>query len=156
MRAPESFPSAAFGRTKAGALSISVDPTIISEPHVGFTIKFTKVSAKPFRRDNKVVSQVGDYLRACGFNGVLGNEQQIADAVETTVGAVYQAKIDWRAYNTKTGFQLQGMERFPKLTDGTGYQSWIEDPTPGAVDENGAKYKVRANIVVDRFLPQGE
>jgi hypothetical protein len=45
------------------------------------------------------------------------------------------------------------MERFPKLADGS-YQSWVEDPT--LKDENGNPVKVRANIIVDRFIPQGE
>lgn len=153
LRAPESFPPAAFTRTKAGALSIQIDPTIVGPTHEGFTVRFTKVSAKPFKRDGQTVSQVGDYLRAVGFKGTLSNEQEIADAAELTSGAVYEAKLDWRAYNSKTGFSLQGMERFPKLQDGT-YQSWVEDPT--AKDENGNAVKVRANLIVDRFIPSGE
>lgn len=152
LRAPDSFPPAAFGRTKAGALSISIDPTIVGGPHDGFTIKFTKVSAKPFLRDGKYVSQVGDYLRSCGFKGILSDEQSIADAVEQTAGSLYQAKIDWRAYS-KSGFSIQGMERFPKNPDGT-YQSWVEDPT--LKDENGNPVKVRANLIVDRFIPASE
>jgi hypothetical protein len=152
LRAPESFPAAAFTRTKAGALSIQIDPTIVGPTNEGFTVRFTKVSAKPFKRDGVTVSQVGDYLRSCGFSGVLADEQSIADAVEATAGAIYEAKLDWRAYS-KSGFSLQGMERFPKLADGS-YQSWVEDPT--LKDENGNPVKVRANIIVDRFIPQGE
>lgn len=149
LRAPDSFPPAAFGRTKGGSLSIQIDPTIVGPSHEGFTVRFTKVSAKAFQRDGKFVSQVGDYLRACGFKGTLRNEQEIADAVEATAGVLYQAKIDWRAYS-KSGFSLQGMERFPKNADGT-YQSWVEDPT--LKDENGNPVKVRANIIIDRFVP---
>lgn len=152
LRTPESFPSAAFSRTKAGALSVQIDPTIIGPTNEGFTIKYTKVSAKPFQRDGKYVSQVGDYLRSCGFKGTIKDEQEIGDAVEATAGAVYEAKIDWRAYS-KSGFSLQGMERFPKNPDGT-YQSWVEDPT--LKDENGNPVKVRANLVIDRFIPAGE
>jgi hypothetical protein len=153
LRAPESFPPAAFTRTKAGALSIQIDPTIVGPTHEGFTVRFTKISAKPFQRDGKTVSQVGDYLRSVGFKGVLADEQSIADAVEASIGSLYEAKLDWRAYNSKTGFSLQGMERFPKNADGT-YQSWVEDPT--AKDENGNPVKVRANLIVDRFIPSGE
>ena len=155
LRAPESFPSAAFGRTKAGALSIQIDPTIVGPTNEGFTLRFTKISAKAFERAGLKVSQVGDYLRAVGVKGVIRSEQDAADLVEKTAGQVFEAKLDWRAYNTKTGFQLQGMERFPRLPDGT-YQSWVEDPTPGAVDENGNKMRVRANLIIDRFIPQGE
>jgi hypothetical protein len=153
LQAPDTFPAAAFTRTKAGALSIQIDPTIVGPTHEGLTVRFVKVSAKPFQRDGKTVSQVGDYLRACGFKGVLTDEQAIADAVESTASAIYQAKLDWRAYNSKTGFSLQGMERFPKLADGT-YQSWVEDPT--AKDENGNPVKVRANLIIDRFVPASE
>jgi hypothetical protein len=152
VQAPDSFPAAAFSRTKAGSLQIQIDPTIVGPTNEGFTVRFTKVSAKPFKRDGVTVSQVGDYLRSCGFSGVLADEQSIADAVEATAGAIYEAKLDWRAYS-KSGFSLQGMERFPKLADGS-YQSWVEDPT--LKDENGNPVKVRANIIVDRFIPQGE
>lgn len=149
LRAPDSFPEAAFGRTKAGSLSIAIDPTIVGPTNEGLTVRFSKVSAKPFKRDGQTVSQVGDYLRACGFKGTLSNEQEIADAVEATAGTIYTAKLDWRAYS-KSGFSLQGMERFPKLPDGT-YQSWVEDPT--MKDENGNAVRVRANLVIDRFVP---
>jgi hypothetical protein len=156
LRAPDTFPDAAFGRTKAGALSVSVDPTISGPSNEGFTIKFVKISAKSFMRDGKRVSQVGDYLRACGVTGVIRSEQDIADLVEQTAGKIYEGKLVWRAYNTKTQWSLQGMNRFPKLADGT-HQSWIDDPTPGAVDpETGKAFKVRANLVVDRFIPLGE
>lgn len=152
LRAPESFPAAAFGRTKGGALSIQIDPTIVGPTNEGFTVRFIKVSAKSFNRDGKIVSQLGDYLRACGVGGVIRSEQDAADLVEKTAGTVYEAKLVWRAYNTKTSFTLQGMTRFPRNADGS-YQSWVEDPTPGAVDENGNPWKVRANLVVDRFIP---
>lgn len=152
LRAPDSFPAAAFGVTKAGALSVQVDPTIVGPAHEGFNIRFTKVSAKPFPRDGKWVSQAGDYLRAFGYSGTLSDAQQIADAIETTAGQTFEAKLDWRVYS-KSGFTLQGMEKFPKLADGT-YQSWVEDPIEK--DENGAPKKLRANIIVDRYIPQGE
>jgi hypothetical protein len=152
LRAPESFPPAAFGRTKAGALSIQIDPTIVGPTHEGFTVRFIKISAKPFQRDGKTVSQVGDYLRSVGFVGVLADEQSIADAVEASSGAIYEAVLDWRAYY-KDGFSLQGMQRFPKNADGT-YQSWVEHPT--AKDEKGSPVRVRANLMIDRFIPQGE
>lgn len=117
-----------------------------------------KVSAKPFKRDNVTVSQVGDYLRACGFRGTLQDEQAIADAVESTAGVVYECKLDWRAYNKRTQWSIEGMERFPKLADGS-YQSWIIDPSEiGKTDENGRPLRVLANLVVPfgGFIPQGE
>lgn len=156
LRAPDSFPQAAFGRTKAGALSIQIDPTITGPTNDGFTVRFTKVSAKPFQRDGKTVSQLGDMLKSVGITGVIRSEQDAADLVEQTAGMSYEANLDWRAYNGKTGWSLQGMQRFPKQADGT-YQSWVEDPTPGAVDpETGKAYRVRANVIVDRYIPLGK
>lgn len=161
LRAPESFPQAAFGRTKNGDLSIQIDPTIVGPTNEGYTIRFQKVSAKTFDRDGKPASQVADYLRACGWRGRITDPQSIADAVESTAGTTYQAKLDWRAYNKRTGFSLQGMERFPKLADGS-YQSYVIDPMEvdtkasaeagrqvGKKDpETGKELRVYANIEI--------
>jgi len=155
-RAPDSFPDAAFGRTKNGDLSVQIDPTIVGPTNEGFTVKYTKVSAKTFYRDGKPVSQAGDYLRATGVTGVVRNEADLANLIEQTAGRLYDAKLDWRGFNKHTGFEIKGMERFPKNADGS-YQSWVEDPTPGAVDpETGKAWRVRANLVIDRFIPVGE
>lgn len=167
LRAPDSFPTASFGRTKAGALSIQVDPTIVGGDHDGFQIRFVKVSGKQFDRGGQKVSQIGDYLRATGFKGTLKDEQAQADAVESTAGAVYEAKLEWRAYNGKTGFSLEGMTRFPKLTEGEGYQSWVSDPNDYETDSDTGEVKldakgnkvnkrVRANLIVAMggFIPK--
>lgn len=153
LSAPASFPPAAFTRTKAGSLQIQIDPTIVGPTNEGTTVRFVKVSAKTFERSGVKVSIVGDYLRACGFQGPLNNEQQIADAVESTAGVVYEAKLDWRAYSPNVS--LEGMERFPKLPDGS-HQSWIDDPI--AKDENGKPKRVFANLTIPfgGFIPQGE
>jgi hypothetical protein len=154
VQAPSSFPAAAFGRTKkTGALSAQVDPTIVGPTNAGFTIRFTKVSATTFKRNGQTVSQVGDYLRACGFNGTLSNEQEIADAVESTAGATYDVKLDWRVYNSRTGFQLEGMERFPKNADGS-HQPWVNDPVE-TNPETGEPVRLRANVVVTEYIPVG-
>lgn len=155
VQSPDSFPTAAFGRTKAGALSIQIDPTILGPTNEGFTIRYVKISGKQFDRSGQKVSQIGDYLRAVGFKGTLRDEQAQADAVESTAGAVYEVKLDWRAYNSKTGFSLEGMSRFPKLADGSGYQSWVEDH--GDIDEEtGNPKRVRANLIVtmNGFVPK--
>jgi len=153
LRTTENFPPASFGRTKAGALAVQIDPTIVGPTNENFTVRFVKVSAKQFERNGQRVSQLGDYLRAVGFRGTLKDEQAQADAVESTAGAIFEALIDWRAYNKDTGFSLEGMTRFPKLEDGT-YQSWVADPV--AKDENGNPVKVRANLNVQKYLPKTE
>lgn len=148
LQAPESFPQDAFGTTKAGHLSVRIDPTIVGPINEGFQLKFQSVSAKPFERRGQTVSQAGDYLAACGFRGTLKTAQQIADAIESTAGATYRANLDWRAYSN-TGVDIEGMEKFPKLADGS-YQSWVEDPV--AKDDNGNPVKVRARLYIRNFI----
>ncbi len=155
LQAPDTFPSAAYSRTNAGFLSVQIDPTIVGPTGQGMKLRFIKVSAKSFKRSGTTVSQVGDYLRACGFRGKLDDEQKIADAVEATAGQIYQARIDWRAYNKSTGFSLEGMERFPSDGKG-GHLPFVEDPT--AVDpETGKPVRLRANLVIpmNGFIPAG-
>jgi hypothetical protein len=150
VQAPSEFPQAAFGRTQAGSLSIQVDPTILGPTNEGYTLRFTKVSAKTFKRSGVTVSQVGDYLRATGFRGKLPTEQDQADAVEQTANSTYQVDVDWRAYNKSTKFSLEGMERFPSDGNG-GHLPWCEDPNEK--DEQGNPVRLRANLNVVRFIP---
>lgn len=153
LKAPDSFPQAAFTRTKAGALQIQIDPTILGGEFDGFQVRFVKVSAKQFDRSGQKVSQLGDYLRACGFRGVLRNEQEQADAVESTAGTVYEANLEWRGYNKNTGYSLEGMKKFPRNADGS-YQSWTPDPVE--TDEKGDKKRVLANLIVafNGYIPK--
>lgn len=155
LRAPDSFPASSFSRTKAGALQVQIDPTIVGPTNEGYTVRFVKVSAKVFERGGKKVSQVGDYLAAVGFRGTIRDEQELADAIEASAGRIYQAKLDWRAYNKRTGFSLEGMTRFPKLADGT-YQSWVIDPAEvGKTDDEGRQLRVFANLTIpfNGFIP---
>ena len=161
VRAPESFPSAAFGTTKAGYLSAQVDPTIVGPTSEGYTLRFTKVSAKTFKRGGINVSQLGDYLRATGRrNQVGGDPQAQADAVEQTVNAVYQVDTRWRAYCKDCQFQLEGMSKFP--SDGNGGYSPFTT-CPNCKDAEDLTFKdegreqrhkpIRANLSVNRYIP---
>lgn len=150
LRVRESFPSSAFGETRAGALSISIDPTIVGPTNEGFNIRFTKVSAKQFKRGAGTASQAGDFLRACGIRTKLTTNQAIADACEQTASALFEADIDWRAYNKNTQFSVEGMERFPSDGNG-GHLSYFLDPTEK--DEAGNPVKLRANLFINRYIP---
>lgn len=147
LQAPTEFPTAAFGRTQKGALSISIDPSVVGvEPPT--TVKYVKISSTTFDRGGKKVSQIGDYLRATGYTGKITSEQELANAVESTAGKTYKAKLDWRAYNKRTGFSLEGMEKFPKLEDGS-HQSWLIDPAEaGKTDDQGRQLRVFANLTI--------
>ncbi len=153
VRAPETFPATAFGRTNAGYLSAQIDPTIVGPSNEGYTIRFTKVSAKTFRRkgSDEPVSQIGDYLRAVGVAGSVDGEPQAqADAIEQTANRVYEVEVDWRAYNKATQFVLEGMRNFPKDASGS-HLPWCVDP--GAKDAEGNPQRLRANLVVTKFIP---
>lgn len=150
LRAPDAFPEAAFGATKAGYLKVQIDPTIVGPTNEGFQLRYQSVSAKTFPRGGAIASQLGDYLRACGYKGAIKSPQDQADAAEATAGTVYNAILDWRVFNSKTGFQLEGMTKFPRNADGS-YQSWVEDP--GDKDEQGNPKRLRANLFISRFLP---
>jgi hypothetical protein len=149
VQAPEAFPAEAFGRTKAGALSAQVDPTIVGPTNEGFQLRFTKVSAKQFQRGGVKVSQLGDYLRACGVRGTLNDEQEQADAVEATANLNYTVDVDWRAYNSNNGFSVEGMGQFP--TDGNGghLQYYLDESDP---DENGDPRRLPARVFVARYI----
>ena len=155
LRAPDSFPSAAFGATKNGDLSVQIDPIIVGPTGEGMVVRFVKISNKAFKRGNQNASQVGDYLAACGFQGSLRTLDDVVEAVESTTGILYKAKLDWRAYNKRTGFSLEGMERFPKKEDGT-YSSVLVDPAEvGKTDETGRQLVVFANLTIPfgGFIP---
>lgn len=157
LRSPESFPATAFGKTQAGNLSIQIDPTIVGPTSEGLTVRFTKISAKVFERGpgNKV-SQVGDYLKAVGYQGnVPGDPQEIANLVEQTAGAQYEAVLEWEARHSASGFKVKGMRNFPSDGNG-GYQSWVNHPTETTLDGEGKQVplRLRANLVVDRYIPR--
>ena len=150
MRSPESFPATSFGATNAGYLSVQIDPTIVGPTNEGFNVRYIRLSAKTFDRRGVKVSQIGDYLRACGETvEVSGDPQALADAIERTAGRVYQADLDWRVYNKNTGFSMEGMEKFPKLPNGD-HQSWIEDAAD--LDEEGKPRKLRANLFIRNYV----
>jgi len=148
VRAPESF---TFGRTKNGDLSATVNPTIVGPTNEGFELRYTNVSAKNFKRSGEEVSQLGDYLKACGLTGkVPGDPQGMADAVAATAGATYQVDLDWRAYNKNTGFTVRGMDSFPRDAAG--------NPQPYVIDEGdidpdtNEPRRLRANVQVERYI----
>jgi hypothetical protein len=144
LQAPESF---TFGRTGAGALSATIDSKIADGDFENIKIRFQKVSAKVFKRGNVNASQLGDYLRACGFRGKITNEQEQADAVEATANRLYKAKLDWRAYCNVDGFSVEGMERFPSDGNG-GHLPVYFHPTLKDPEDATKPLKLRAQLVV--------
>ena len=152
VRAPESFSASAFSKTRAGNLSARVDPTIVGPSDEGYTLRFTNISAKVYQRDGKDVSQVGDYLRSFGITEELtGDPQQAANLIASTAGQTYEIFADWEARHSATGYKVTGMKNFPTDTAGNP-QSWVEHPAE--VDGEGKALRLRANLVVRKFLPK--
>lgn len=158
LRAPESFPAEAFGRTKSGALSVQIDPTIVGPTNEGLTVRFQRISATTYQRNGQPVSKIGDYLRACGRKGRLSADpQEIADAVSETAGMVYEAQLDWRLYakghakNDSGVLEVRGMDNFPKNENG--------EPMPYVLSETqtnpetGEPVRLRANLDIVWFYP---
>lgn len=161
LRARESFPADAFGKSKADALTVQIDPTIVGPTNEGFQLRFTRVSAKVYERGGVKVSQLGDYLKACGVTGRLSTPQEQANAAEATANLTFEAYLDWRLYAkgegrddegnpTGTDLIISGMENFPKDEDG--------NPRPyvgsviGRVDADGNPFVYRANLEIKRFV----
>jgi hypothetical protein len=149
VRAPETISDEAFGKSKAGALTARIDPTIVGGEHDGFQIRFVNVSAKQWERDGELVSQMTDYLKACGLNGTYDTPQALADAVASTAGLTYEVQLDWRAFNRNTGKSVEGMKNFPSDGNG-GHLNYFEDGDDK--DEKGNPRRVRANIQITRYI----
>lgn len=156
VKAPDAIPDTAFGASQAGYLKATIDPTIVARSdgdvsNAGFTVRFTSVSSKPFSRDGQSVSQMADYLRACGVRGqISGDPQALADAVSNTAGQLYEVTLDWRVYNKVTGMSVEGMENFPRDEHGEP-QPFVLDPND--VGPDGGPKRLRANIFVRKFHP---
>lgn len=157
LRARESFPTEAFGKSASGALTVQIDPTIAEGPSEGFQLRFTKVSNKTYQRGNDTVSQLSDYLKACGVSGKLtGEAQQAADLAESTAGKTFEAYLDWRLYAAGEGENGQ-----PLVIDGQDSPLWPRDeqgqPIPyieskTQLDEDGNPKRLRANLQIKRFV----
>lgn len=149
VRAPESFPAEAFGKSQAGFLTAQVDPTIVGGPFDNTPIKFTRVSAKTWTtKTGKEISMAALYLKANGRQTVPTDPVELANAIASTANNTYQVQVDWRGKNKATGEEIKGMERFPLDADGN-RQPFIE---LDEVDDQGRKRRIWANLEVVRFL----
>lgn len=158
LQAPDSFPPTAFGRSQSEAITVAIDPKIVGPTNEGYTIRFTKVSAKVFKRGGIPVSQLGDYLRAFGIREKLSTEQAQIDLAESTANRIYQAEVDWKGWNKNNKREILGMAN--AIPDGKGgFEPYFLDDTDLVEVENadGTKTKsprrLRANLTITRFVP---
>lgn len=150
VQAPTEFPAEAFTRSNSGALGIDISPTIVGGAFDGFKIKYQRVYSTTWvdKKSQKTVSGIGNYLAANGVRGVLSDEQELANAVESTAGRTFEVILDWKA--KRNGIEKSGMETFPINEDGS-YQSYIDHPTEK--DEEGRAKRVWANLDIVFFVP---
>jgi len=150
LQAPESF---TFEASQAGALQARIDPKVVGPTNAGYTIRFQRVSAKPFLRGGVKVSQLGDYLRAVGIATRPATPQEQANAVEATAGRVFTGDLDWEARCSTCKFTLKGEEKFPPDGNG-GHSPVIKCPNCTVTNDKGQTEpaNLRANVRVERFI----
>lgn len=159
LQAPDSFPPTSFDRAQSsGAITVQIDPKIVGPTNEGYTLRFTKVSAKSWKRGGVPVSQLGDYLRAFGIREKIDSEEKQLALAESTANRVYQAEVDWKGWNKNNKREMLGMEN--AIPDGKGgYEPYFLDNTD-LVEVEGADGKktmeprrLRANLQITRFIP---
>ncbi len=149
-QAPENF---TFTRSqKSGAILAQIDPKIVGPTNEGYTVRFVKISAKEFKRGQKPVSQIGDYLRSVGVSGKPSTEPELIEAVEQTANRTFQAEVEWKVWNKATQTEVLGMDKFPSDGKG-GHEPYYYT---GEKDENGNAIRLRANLTIVRFIPNTE
>lgn len=129
-----------FGVTKAGYLSVSLDPITITNPGQagdGYKIRFTKLSAKKF--SNRNGSQIMDYLRACGLDVKPNSTEELKNYIKMTSGKTFQFALIWE------GYDKNDPDREIRGADAFGGQTWVES----AVDP---EVRVWANGKVRFFI----
>lgn len=157
LRAPESFPTEAFGKTQGGNLSARVDPVIVGPSNEGYEVRFTNIYATVYTdpRTGVETSGIAQYLQAFGITEQLdGTPEQAANLIASTAGKTAKAYLNWEANHRPSGFKLKGMKNFP-IVDGKPVSS-VEHPDESVTDQNGQRLRLRANIVVSKWLPRRE
>jgi hypothetical protein len=159
LRTTDSFTEESFAPNKANtALTFALNPVIVGPTNEGYTLKFSsgRISGKVYQRKGRPASQLGDYLKAVGITGTVpGDPQAQADLVESTAGMIFEAGLDWRAYDKSTGTEVAGMENFPSDGKG-GHLPYLLSETETEVDRNGntVPKKIWANVEIAFFVPK--
>ena len=129
-----------------GFLRIIVDPIEIQDAPEGKEnrVRFTRCSAKP-RETGRMAgtSRLTDYIKACGLPPIDSTDpNEWVAAIESTAGALFEAYIDWDAYDSETQETLAN-----KMTE------FGDDPeNPGeklayAIEpQSGRKVNARASV----------
>lgn len=109
---------------------------------------FDYVTNKPYARGKRQgASRMGDFLLAVGSDARPQSHQEYADAVEEAAGAVFEAVLDWDAYDPDLGKEVaNGEGDFPDDPNRPGEKLpyVVVDRTTGArvpIDQEGSNTK---------------
>jgi hypothetical protein len=131
-----------FGADDEGNLNALIDPIVLvkgGQGVDGYTIRFTRVSVKPFKKGDKPINahSMGNYLRSAQVQAKPQTNEEYAAAVRATAGRVIPVTIDWVARNKDTGEEVKGFLNFPEDPERPGQRK--------AILKAGDTYTVRDN-----------
>ena len=154
--APEIIPAEAFSKSQSNSLKARVDPKVVGPTNSDYEVRFTNISAKEYvdSRTNLTTSQVAQYLQAFGIKDTLPEDPaEVANLIASTAGKEAKVYLNWEVEHRPSGFKLRGMKNFPSDNQG-GFLNYIEHPDPEIKDAQGNRLRLRANVVVSKWLPK--
>lgn len=105
-------------RNKQGYLQMVADVKVIApgQPFDGYLSRFNNFNTQKW--PNRNGNGLADYLRGHGMAGPFNTDEEYEAAAMATVGRRFRGGVDWRVYDSATGFTVAKYEDFP--TDASG------------------------------------
>lgn len=141
-----------FNVSTEGWPSATFDHTVEGGEEDGKSVRFDRISTKPFERGGVKVSFAADFLRSCGDTGRPSTKQQYVEALNAQEGKPFKAMVDWEAYCKVCENSVKGMKSFGEDENGV-RQSRISCPTGCMDDEKGEPNLIYANARITRYVP---
>lgn len=102
-----------------GYLQFLLDPIKIirSGSADGYTIRFTRISTKPFTKNDQPIkgnpNKVANFLRSAGLQAKPQTNSEYRASVQAVKTKPVAFTVDWSAYNKDTGEKVNGYLSFP-------------------------------------------
>lgn len=119
------------GDPDQGYLNFLLDPIVLTKAgsYDGYTLRFTRASARPFERNGQVMkgnpNKLASFLKAAGLPARPQTNSEYEAAVKAAVGRVFPFVGDWEAYNKDTGERIKGYLNFPEDPERPGQRKSI-------------------------------
>ena len=112
---------------------VRIDPVFLDGAAKGKQLKFQRVWTNVYKSGKRAgkASSAGDFLKATGYNGKPGNVGQTVEAVVSSQGKEFKARMAWNADHQVCGFKLSGQNNFPIDDKGKRLQK-VKCGCPGA------------------------